>query len=162
MKIRALVFCVAISLWAQPAVAIEQRGDLSLIKEPAGDTFGGDVCSGIFDVHSGRDVANLRDFPHNNCEGEYTLILNGDKGQLVTIFGQDDHKLENGFMVIRKTDDRKVWLADLEGVPSGKWVKRKPTSDSGGVQIFYNAVPQFSQLISSVKWGKWWKGRSPQ
>ena len=153
---------MAVSLWAQPAVAIEQRGDLSLIKEPVDDSSAADVCSGIFDVHSGKDVANLRDFRFYHCEGRFTVVLRGDKGQLVTVFGQDDHKLGSGFMVIRKTDDRKVWLVDLEGVPPGKWVRRKPTSDSGGVQIFYNAVPQFSQLISSVKWGKWWKGRSPQ
>lgn len=162
MKIRILLFCVALGMWASPVWAIEQRGDLSLIKEPLDESLGSDTCGGTFDVHSGVDVDNMKSFRHYFCAGRYTLTLSGEKGKMVTIFGLSDYKKDNGFMVIRKTDDKKIWLIDLEGVPSGKWVKRKPTSSSGGLQIFYSSGSQFSQRLSSVKWGKWWKGRSPQ
>jgi len=162
MKMRILILCAALVVFGNPVGAVEQRGDLSLIKEPLDESLGSDSCGGTFDVHSGKDVASMKSFRHYFCSGRYTLTFSGDKGEVVTIFGLGDHKKENGFMVIRKTDDKKVWLSDLEAVPVGKWVRRKPTSSSGGVQIFYRSGTQFSQRISSVKWGKWWEGRNPQ
>ena len=156
--IAVAALCLAIT----PAQAAEQRGDLALIKEPLDPMLGADTCGGIFDVPAGKDVPSMRHFRHFFCTGRYTLTLDGKRGQVVTLFGDHDFKKDNGFMVIRKTDDRKVWLTDLDFIPSGRWVKRPATSDSGGVQIFYNDTANFSQEISSVKWGKWWQGRQPQ
>ncbi len=160
MRLIFFIFCSFVIV-ANPAWAIEQRGDLALIKEPLDESLGSDTCGGTFDVHSGEDVPSMKGFRHYFCSGRYTLTFSGDKGSLVTIFGLGDFEKANGFMVIRKMDDRKVWLTDLEAVPSGKWVRRKPTSDSGGVQIYYSSGTQFSQRLSSVKWGKWWEGRNP-
>lgn len=144
------------------ALAAEQRGALALIKEPLDPTVSSDVCVGIFDVTTGKDVPNMRTFRHHYCQGRYTLTLEGERGQVVTLFGRSDFNKENGFLILRKTDDRKVWLLDLEGMPSEQWLKRAPTGDSGGIQVFYQAAPNFSQDISSVKWGHWWQGPHPQ
>lgn len=144
------------------APATVSGGELALIKRPLATTTTSDVCDGIYYVKEGKDVSTLRGFRHYFCTGMYSMTLEGPRGEVVTLFGNHDFKKEGGFMVIRKTDDRKVWLNDLDFIPDGKWVKRPPTEDSGGVQIFFKPVPNFSQRISSVKWGKWWQGHQPE
>jgi hypothetical protein len=116
----------------------------------------------LYDVESGKNVANMGDFRDFWCQGRYTVTLEGEKGKTVTLFGHFDYRKDRGYMVLRKTDDRKVWLIDLDHIPGGKWIQRPATHDSGGVEIFFHSVPQFSQNISSVKWGKWWDGETPQ
>jgi len=161
--IRRIALCTAIVFgFAMPASALGGDGELALIKQPLNTTTISDICDGIYYVTEGKDVSSMRDFRQYFCTGLYSLTLEGKRGQVVTLFGNHDFKKQGGFMVLRKTDDRKVWLSDLALIPEGTWVKRPPTSDSGGVQIFFSPVPNFDQRISSVKWGKWWEGRTPQ
>ena len=64
-------------------------------------------------------------------------------------------------MVVVKNDDQKIWLNNLEDFPSGKWVSFQANRNSGAYQIYYKSMSLFSQNISSVKWGTWWKGETP-
>ena len=66
-----------------------------------------------------------------------------------------------GFIVVVKNDDQKIWLINLEDFPAGKWVNFQANQDSGAYQIYYKSMSLFSQNISSVKWGTWWKGETP-
>lgn len=65
-------------------------------------------------------------------------------------------------MVIVKNDKRKIWLINLEDFPSGKWVNFKANRDTGAYQIYYKSVSRFSENISSIQWGTWWKGGNPK
>ncbi|CAI2718927.1 hypothetical protein [Nitrospina watsonii] len=146
------------------AFAVEQRGELILYKQPLFELEDNrrDVCQSLFDVESGKDVADMRGFRDFWCQGRYTVTLEGDTGRTVTLFGGFKFRKDRGFMVIRKTDTRKVWLINLDLIPADQWIKRPASKDSGGVEIFFRSEPQFSQNISSVKWGKWWNGDQPQ
>ena len=165
-KIMILRFLVVVSLLCvsvQSGFAVEQRGDLILYKEPLYEIEDDrkNACVSIYDVDYGKNVDTMRHFRDFWCQGRYTLTVAGDKDRVVTLFAEFNYKKDRGFMVLRKLDDRKVWLINLEDVPPGKWVRRKANEDSGGVEIFFYEKPQFSQRISSVKWGQWWHGSSP-
>lgn len=164
MKSKLLPLVLVLGIWAPASFALEQRGELILYKQPLFELEDNRkmVCQGLYDVRSGQDVADMRDFRDYWCQGRYTVTLEGEKGKTVTLFGQVGHKKQRGFMVIRKTDDRRVWLIDLDLFPGGKWIDRPANEDSGGAEIFFHKAPQFSQNISSVKWGKWWDGETPQ
>ncbi|CCQ90375.1 exported hypothetical protein [Nitrospina gracilis 3/211] len=159
---RIFIFSALLFLLTFPVAGSAQDGMLSLIKEGLDPTFSGTTCSGIFEVHRGKDIKHLRGFRLYACQGRYTLTLEGKRGDVVTLFGRSGFGKENGFLVIRKTDDRKVWLIDFETLPEGNWVKRGPIDRSGGLHVYYQPAPNFSQKISSVKWGRWWNGSQPE
>jgi hypothetical protein len=142
----------------------DQRGSLVLYKEPLIEFQGRrqSNCDGLYEVEAGNDVADLRDFSLYFCEGRYSLTLDGEKGSTLTLFGQFNYKQEAGFMVIVKNDNRKIWLINLEDIPSGKWVEVEANRDYGAYTAYYKTVSRFSQNISSVKWGQWWQGEIPQ
>ena len=144
--------------------AAEQRGALVLYKEPLFEYEGKrrPDCDALYDVKAGKNVSDMRDFRQFFCEGRYTLTLKGKKGTTVTLFGQFNYKKGAGFMVIVKNDKRKIWLDDLEDFPSGKWVNFKANRDTGAYQIYYKSVSRFSENISSIQWGTWWKGGNPK
>lgn len=159
---RIFLFTIVTLILAFPVAAPAQEGALSLIKEGLDPTFSGTTCSGIYDVARGKDIEHLRGFRLYACQGRYTLTLEGKRGDVVTLFGRSGFGKENGFLVIRKTDDRKVWLIDLETLPEQNWVKRAPIDRSGGLHVYYKSAPNFSQKISSIKWGKWWDKSQPE
>ena len=144
--------------------AAQQRGALVLHKEPLFEYEERDSsdCDALYDVKAGGNVPDMRDFRKYFCEGRYTLTLKGKKGTTVTLFGQFNYKRGAGFMVIVKNDKRKIWLDDLEDFPSGKWVNFKANRDTGAYQIYYKSVSRFSENISSIQWGTWWKGKNPK
>jgi len=144
--------------------AAEQREALVLYKEPLFEIEGKrrPDCDALYDVKTGEDVSDMRDFRQYFCVGRYTLTLEGKKGTTVTLFGQFNYKKGAGFMVIVKNDKRKIWLDDLEDFPSGKWVNFKANRDTGAYQIYYKSVSRFSENISSIQWGTWWKGKNPK
>ena len=65
-------------------------------------------------------------------------------------------------MVIVKNDDRQLWVINLGDIPSGEWTTVKAGRQSGGYKVFYRKAPRFDQNISSVKWGQWWQGDTPE
>lgn len=144
--------------------AAEQRKALVLYKEPLFE-FGGkrqSDCDALYDVKAGKDVPDMRDFRQYFCDGRYTLTLEGKKGTTVTLFGRFAYKKGAGFMVVVKNDNRKIWLINLEDFPSGKWFRVKANQDTGAYKIYYRSVSRFSENISSIQWGQWWKGNTPR
>ena len=146
--------------------AHEQRGALVLIKEALFEFSGGrgqsSMCDGLYDVEGGRDVPNISSFRYFDCEGRYTFTLSGKKGTTVSLFGKFNHQKENGFMVIVKSDNRKLWVINLDDIQRGKWVSVPASRDTGAYEVYFKGTQQFSQHISSVKWGQWWQGDSPE
>ena len=144
--------------------AAEQRGALILYKEPLVEFEGKrrPDCDALYDVKAGKNVPDMRDFRQYFCVGRYTVTLKGEKGTTITLFGQFNYKKGAGFMVVVKNDNRKIWLDNLEDFPSGKWVNFKANRDTGAYQIYYKSMSRFSENISSIQWGTWWKGGNPK
>lgn len=143
--------------------AQEQRVALVLRKEAllSGGRAQSLACSGLYKVDGGRDVPDMRNFPYYSCEGRYTLTLTGKKGTTFTLFGKFNYQKEKGFMVIVKNDNRKLWVINLNDIPSGKWVSVGASRDTGAYEVYFKPTPRFDQFISSVKWGQWWQGDTP-
>ncbi|UCD10392.1 MAG: hypothetical protein JSU88_06720, partial [Nitrospinaceae bacterium] len=54
-------------------------------------------CEALFYVDAGKDIPDLRrDFRRYNCQGMYTLTLDGPPGTLVTLFGGFNFGQERG------------------------------------------------------------------
>ena len=149
---------------AGTAQAAEQRGALVLHKEPLFEyeDKGSSGCDGLYDVKAGKNVSSMRDFDYYFCEGRYTFTLKVKKGTTVTLFGQFKYKKRAGFMAVVKKDNRKIWLNNLEDFSSGKWVNVKANRNTGAYKLFYKSKSRFSENISSIKWGKWWQGKTPR
>ena len=164
MKYNTIAVISLILLLAGTLHAAEQRGALILYKEPliefAGPKRSG--CEVVYDVKTGENVSDMRDFRNYFCEGRYTLTLDGGKGTTISLFGKFKYKKEAGFMVVVKNDDRKIWLINFEDIAPEKWVNVEAKRDSGAYSVYYKSKALFSQNISSVKWGQWWQGDTPK
>jgi hypothetical protein len=146
-----------------PPQVSEQRGSLVLDKEPLFNPGGGgSACNALYRPEAGKDVPDMRAFPYYACEGRYTLTLSGKKGTTLSLFGRFQYQKEGGFMVIVKNDDQKVWVINLDDIPSGKWLSVEAGSKTGGYGVFFRKASGFGQNISSVKWGQWWQGDPPE
>lgn len=159
-----VALCLGLFLFpVAPASALEQRGTLILYKEPIYEFESArkGFCDGLFDVKSGENVSDMRDFRDYHCQGRYTLTLDGNAGRMVTLFGKFNFAKDWGYLIIVKKDNRKVWLIDLEDLPADRWVRRDGIDNTGAYEAFYHESAQFSQNVSSVKWGKWWQGATP-
>jgi len=120
---------------------------------------GESACFQLIYIEVGRDVPDMRDeLLDANCsltDGKYSLTLTGPPGTTVTFFGKYNFKKGNGFLTIRKKDDKKLWLLDLTDFPGGQWHTSEATDDSGAFESFYNPSPMFEQQVSSIKWGEY-------
>ena len=163
MKILIALYLGLFLFSVSPACALEQRGALVLYKEPLIEITDPRIgfCDGLFDVRAGENVPDMRDFRDYHCEGRYTLTLAGNAGRMVTLFGKFNFAKDWGYLIIVKKDNRKVWLLDLEDIPADRWVQHDGIDGYGAYEAFYHESPQFSQSVSSVKWGKWWQGATP-
>ncbi len=148
---------------AGPPQVSEQRGSLVLYKVPLFNS-GRERsnCDGLYRPEAGKDVPDMRNFPYYACEGRYTLTLSGKKGTTLSLFGRFQYQKEGGFMVIVKNDDQKVWVINLDDIPSGKWFSVEAGRQTGGYEVFFRKASGFDQNISSVKWGQWWQGDTPE
>ncbi len=167
MKIIGLSVVLGIVLFfSAPAHA---KNELMLSKEQLFD--GGpaldnhrfrDDCSELFYVDKGENIEDMRrDFPYYWCQGMYTLTLDGPPGTTVTLFGSYYYGQERGYLVLKKTDNEKVWILHLEEFPSGRWSSVQPSRQSGGYEAFFIPAPNFRRNVSSVQWGQWWVGDFP-
>ena len=164
MKLKLLITISLIGLWAGTLQAVEQRGALKLNKIPIYEFEDAKrlACTEIYDVKFGQNVADMREFRNYHCQGRYEMTLRGDKGRTVTLYAQFNFGQESGFLVVRKTDDRLVWIHDLESLPAGRWITVAAKRDTGGYEAFYYGKSGFDQNLSSVKWGQWWQGEIPR
>ncbi|MBN4078255.1 hypothetical protein JYT29_02880 [Nitrospina gracilis] len=110
------------------------------------------ACAELIIIEEGRDVPDMRNEHCANTEGKFNVTLSGPSGITVTFFGKYGFKKGNGFLTIKKKDDKKLWLWDLTAFPPGEWHTSEATNDSGAFEAFYNASPLFEQSVSSIKW----------
>ncbi len=146
--------------------SISLAGELALFKDSITDEFVRHPfdagCSGIFKVNQDENVLDMRDFQYYFCQGIYSLTLDGPANTIVTLFGSFFYETDRGYLILRKTDDRKVGSIDLESLEPGKWFHVDPEDMRyGSYDFYYHDGPYFKRNISSVKWGKWWAGNSP-
>jgi len=116
-------------------------------------TIDDDVCYMLFAIKVGEDVPDMRDQPCFFRDGKFSLTISGPPETTVTLFGKFNFKKGNGFLTIKKKDDRKIWLLDLIYFPAGQWFYTEATEDSGAYETFYNPSPNFEESIFSIKWG---------
>lgn len=163
MKHKVIAVVGLILFLAGTLHAAEQRGALILNKIPIYEFEDARQlgCTGMYDVKYGRDVADMREFRNFHCQGRYEMTLRGEKGRTVTLYAQFKFGKKGGFLVVRKLDDRKIWISDLENLPSDQWTTVLASRQSGAYKAFYRDASGFDQNISSVKWGQWWKGETP-
>ena len=168
MKYKYIAVAGLILFLAGTLQASEQRGALVLNKIPIFEfesprKLG---CTALYDVKYGRDVADMRrDFGNDRnafCQGRYEMTVRGEPGRTVTLYAQFNFGKKAGFLVVRKTDDKLVWISDLEDLPPGQWTTVPASRQTGGYEAFYRQASGFDQNISSVKWGQWWQGDTPE
>ena len=112
-----------------------------------------DVCYRLITIKVGEDVPDMRDQPCFFRDGKYTLTLTGPPGTTVTLFGKFNFKKDNGFLTIKKKDNRKIWLLDLIYFPAGQWFYSEANEDSGAFETFYSPSSIFEESLYSIKWG---------
>lgn len=116
----------------------------------SGDT----ACFQLIYIEVGRDVPDMRKEQCAYDEGKFSVTLSGPPGTTVTFFGEYNFKKGNGYLTIKKTDDRMLWLIDLTSFPDGQWHTSEANDDSGAFEAYYNASPIFDRSVSSIKWGE--------
>jgi hypothetical protein len=162
MKIKmlslGLIFCMLI-----PTLSFANKGQLMLdkVRLDINISIGDSACDELQYIDIGKNVPDMRDFPCYARTGKYNVTLTGSADTTLTLFGSFIYGSENGFLVIRKKDDRPVWILHLEDFPAGKWSSQEASKDSGAFDVFYSAAPIFEQNVSSIKWGQWWQGEQP-
>ena len=119
----------------------------------ASNNYDDTACNELIKIDAGRDVADMRDEHCAQRNGKFSLTLSGPPGTTVTFFGNFNFKKENGFLIVKKKDDRKLWLLDLSDFPAGQWFSSEANKHSGAFEAFYNASPIFEESVSSIKWG---------
>lgn len=151
-------------LLATPVTARPLGGaDLILYKQALVDFYvRAEVCDSLFKVDRDEDIPSIgRDFRDYWCQGRYTVILYGPPGTTVTLFGQFDYGTELGYLIIKKTDNQKVWLLELNFFPKNQWHRVEARRASGAYDVYFHPIADFDERISSVKWGTWWSGPEP-
>lgn len=147
LKIALAVFLI---LSFAPSYA-DDGGDLTLIK--GSTTLGsGRMCGKMLHFPTNQDVPDMRDT--ETCV--YTLNMRGPAGKMVTLFGSPNFKKDDGLLIVKKTDDKQVWIQDLERFPDRKWHKVEAKGEYGGYEAFYRAASGFESNVASIKWGEWW------
>lgn len=153
MRKTRIVLTAFLILSIVPSYAV---ADLVLIKLPQNIFWNTRGCYARYNVPLNQDVPDMREFRYFLCDGVYNMTLDGPPGNVVTFFGAFDFKREYGYLIIKKTDDKQVWILDLEKFPVGKWHKVEAKGEYGGYEAFYHASSGFESNIASVKWGEWW------
>lgn len=168
MKFKLLIVISLTVVLAGKLQASEQRGALVLNKIPIYEFEDARKlgCTELYDVKYDRNVADVRRDSLNNrnafCQGRYEMTLRGNKGRTVTLYAQFNYGQESGFLVVRKMDDKMIWIHDLEDLPPGQWTTVPASRQTGGYEAFYHSGSGFDQNLSSIKWGQWWQGDVPR
>jgi hypothetical protein len=156
MKLKT-IWLLLIVTFAFPPVnwAVETKTELILFREtfdPFTIFHSGRMCENVYYLKKGRNAEDLRDMRNHFCEGEYTMTLDGPPGTTVTLYGQFFYGEDRGAITVTKTDNRQVWIWDLEDFPDRKWVVAEANKSTGGYEVFYKAATNFKINIGSVKW----------
>lgn len=157
MKVKTVIISLSF-LICFPSLGFA-KSELSMFKEKLNwaswDGRAGDkACFETIIIKEGRNVPDMGNEPCQYTEGKYSITLTGPPGTTVTFFGLYDFQKENGFLTIRKIDERMLWLLDLTSFPDGQWHTSEANNGSGAFEAFYSASPTFEQSVFSVKWGQ--------
>ncbi|GJL79107.1 MAG: hypothetical protein NPINA01_20960 [Nitrospinaceae bacterium] len=155
------IFLMSVLCFSEFAYANEGELVLDKIRLDFQISLGDSSCDELMNIASGKNIPDMRGFDCYHRTGKYTLTLAGPPGTTVTLFGEVSFGKDRGYLVIRKTDDRPVWLLDLEDFTSDQWNRVEAKRQSGAYEVFYHAAPIFSQNVSSIKWEKWWPEDRP-
>jgi hypothetical protein len=111
-------------------------------------------CDRSVKIKNGKNIKNTAKLPCFNQNNKLTLTLEGPKGTQVTLFDRVGYGNDSGYLIIKKNDDRLVWILDLENFPDAKWHSIKANMETGAYDVFYKSAPTFKQNIASIKWGE--------
>jgi hypothetical protein len=117
-------------------------------------TIDDDVCYKLINIEVGRDISDMRDEPCSSRDGKFSFTITGPPGTTVTLFGEYNFKKGNGFLTIKKKDDKKIWVQDIIAYPPDQWFYSEANENSGAFDAFYNPSPMFEQSLYSIKWGE--------
>ncbi len=161
MKIK---LCLALLLFLAGAGTAQASGRHGLILNAEGplELFASMGANyDLYDVPVGEDRPSISDFYLYYGMNRYTATLEGKTGETVTLFAQPDFGKKAGYLIIRKLDDRPVWLLDLAGFPPDTWHRVPAQGRYGAYEVYFHPAPDFDKNIASVKWGRWWQGETP-
>lgn len=162
MKRSIILLLLAVMIVSPLTIAAKGRSGLILNAEGVRELFTSYGANyDLYDIPLGEDRGRIDDFYLYGGQNRYSLTLEGEAGRTVTLFAQTDFGQEEGFLVIRKTDDRLVWIRDLMVFPGNRWHKVMGEGGYGGFEVYFSPKPRFDQNIASIKWGHWWKGDQP-
>jgi hypothetical protein len=166
---RTFLALILIATFATSGEAGKENGDLTLYKDPILEFESARLLGACPGLRSWKENRNAPDFRNDlrnfHCQGRFSLTLEGSKDKVVTLFAGFNYKKEQGYLVVRKLDDKKVWIPDLMNLPTNQWVTMTPEdgydSEFGSFEIFFRPSPNFDQKLASMKWGQWWEGGIP-
>ncbi|MFT4577986.1 MAG: hypothetical protein ACI8PD_002460 [Nitrospinales bacterium] len=101
-----------------------------------------------------KDLSNLSDMRNRFCKGEYSLRLDGPSGTTVTLYGQFFFGKTRGYLVLTKTDDKRVKITEIDNFPAEQWKIFQPSNGTGGYKAFLKPSPDFKTNLASVQWNK--------
>ena len=110
----------------------------------------------LIKVGVGNNLPNFINTPCYHQKSSITSTLEGPAGTMVTLFAKQTFGKEGGYIVVRKTDDKQVWLLDLTDFPDKQWKTIEASADSGGYEVYFKSGPAFDTNVASLKWGQWW------
>ena len=87
-------------------------------------------CGEWFPISESQDLKSIAIYSEFNSDNEYNLVLFGQRGSTVTIFGDFDYGTSKGFLIINKIDNKPIYLYDLEQFPENQWVTINSTEAS--------------------------------
>mgnify|MGYP001266669163 CR=1 FL=1 len=115
-------------------------------------------CTDFIWFYQNENRRNFREYALYLQSGYYHLDLLGTKGTSITLFGAEEFKLNEGFLILQKEDDKIVTIDDLEKFSPGRWHNVKAQKNlSGGFSAFYQPGLNFKERVSSFRWGMWWE-----
>ncbi len=160
MKFKAAVLIFSLlALWALPAQAREY-GELVLKKNQLVHGRGfplNNQCVSLLKIDPDKNVPDMRTFRNFFCTGPYTLYWDGLPDKIVTVYADFNYGKEYGYLILKKTDDKTVWLIDYDDLPANEWIKVPASEDGyGGYEAYYSPGSRFELNFSSVQWGQWW------
>ena len=160
-------FLFLLAFFLLQAISFAEAGEMAKLTLIKGPDLGGhgsimDDCEGRLTLKENNNAEDLRrSLAEYFCEGEYSIVLDGPAGKIVTLFGSFYFKKERGFLIIRKKDSKGIWVEELQAYPERKWHSVPAEGMYGSFEVFYVPAPRFRTRISSIKWGKWWEGPLP-
>lgn len=160
-------FLFLLTFFLLQAISFAEAGEMAKLTLIKGPDLGGhgsimEDCNGRLTLKENNNADDLRrSLAEYFCEGEYSIVLDGPAGKIVTLFGSFQFKKERGFLIIRKKDSKGIWVEELQAYPERKWHSVPAEGMYGSFDVFYVPAPRFRTRISSIKWGKWWEGPLP-